>query len=537
MSFRPRLLGTLLVAVVVCGSPAVSTAQAQDPTENAKTLYFGAGTCKRCHVEKRQTFPGDDQIALMKEFDIWSSKDRHNNSLRRLKEDHKARCDAMDAILQWKDKSGKPVKVTEDARCLSCHAIDVPPEQKAGNNASNTFDPNEGVTCTACHGAVERGPNIKNWVTAHIAGAQDETSWRTLSMKDKTATGFVNLRDPVVRSKVCLSCHVGNAAENKVITHEMYAAGHPPLPSIEVATFSEQEPRHYRLGREQNNDVARKYVGYEAGELEETKLALIAAVMNLRENMSLTASLVDKSSDYDKDAKSWPEIARFDCAACHHELKRPSWRQERGYQVSPGRILPPLWPEALVSAAVAVTTSSPEEFKKVAEEYKGLVTKLYEAYDARQFGDPAKIKSAAGALVAWSDGVLAKATKLKYDEVTTRKILEALVTTALSGQLDYDAARQVAWAFRKIYREYNEVVPAAKKTIKVSPLDKLKIDPLVNKLSSSLSLDVRTDKNGRATGIIENLAERMRSMNDYDPATFQTTFEELGTKLKLIPKK
>lgn len=525
MSTQPRLDGCFAATLLLASFGFLSNAGAQQNAQ-VQERYFGAKYCAGCH-EKGPGGAFTDQIVLLNEFTTWANKDRHNNSLSRLKVDHKERCAQMDAILKW------PKPVTEDARCLSCHAVSVDGAVIAGQ----TFDANEGVTCTACHGSEKSIPGQSSWVTAHIVGQANEDQWRKLPTDKKTATGFKNLRDPVERSKLCLSCHVGNVAEGKVITHEMYAAGHPPLPSIEIATFSEQQPRHYRLGREQKDPVAVKYVGFESGELEETKIALIGAIMNLRENMALTSALVDKPADHDKNMKAWPEIARFDCAACHHELKRPSWRQERGYQVSPGRILPPLWPEALVSAAVAVTTSTPEEFKKVAEEYKALVTKLYEAYDARQFGDPAKIKAAASAIVAWSDGLLAKATKLKYDEVTAKKILESLISTALSGQLDYDAARQVAWAFRKVYHEYNEVVPAAKKTIKVSPLDKLKVDPLVTKLSSSLSLDVRTDKNGRATGIIENLAERMRSMNDYDPASFQATFEELGGKLKLIARK
>ncbi len=525
MSNRPRLDGCFAATLLLAGLGITSTAGAQQGAP-VQERYFGAKYCAGCH-EKGPGGAFTDQIVLLNEFNTWVNKDRHNNSLSRLKVDHKDRCAKMDAILKW------PKTVTEDRRCLTCHAVSVEGAVIAGQ----TFDANEGVTCTACHGSEKSIPGQGSWVTAHIVGQANEDQWRKLSVDKKVATGFKNLRDPVERSKMCLSCHVGNAAEGKVITHEMYAAGHPALPSIEISTFSEQQPRHYRLGREQKDPVAAKYVGFESGELEETKIALVGAIMNLRENMALTASLVDMPADHDAKAKAWPEIARFDCAACHHELKRPSWRQERGYQVSPGRILPPLWPEALVSAAVAVTTSGPDEFKKVAEEYKSLVTKLYDAYDARQFGDPVKIKAAASAIVAWSDGLLAKATKLKYDDATAHKILGALIQTGMSGQLDYDAARQVAWAFRKVYREYNEVVPAVRKSIKVSPLDKLKIDPLMNKLTTSLSLDVRTDKNGRATGIIENLAERMRSMNDYDPAAFQATLEELGGKLKLVPKK
>ena len=59
-----------------------------------------------------------------------------------------------------------------------------------------------------------------------------------------------NLRDPVVRGDVCSSCHIGSAAEGKVVTHAMYAAGHPPLPNFELATFSRNLPQHWRDRRD-----------------------------------------------------------------------------------------------------------------------------------------------------------------------------------------------------------------------------------------------------------------------------------------------
>ena len=38
-------------------------------------------------------------------------------------------------------------------------------------------------------------------------------------------------------AEVCLSCHVGNAQQGKVVTHEMFAAGHPPISGFEIETF------------------------------------------------------------------------------------------------------------------------------------------------------------------------------------------------------------------------------------------------------------------------------------------------------------
>ena len=67
--------------------------------------------------------------------------------------------------------------------------------------------------------------------------------WRT---KKYEQYGMTNLRDPVRRTELCLSCHLGDIACGKFVTHDMFAAGHPPLPAFEVESFLEQMPPHWR---------------------------------------------------------------------------------------------------------------------------------------------------------------------------------------------------------------------------------------------------------------------------------------------------
>src|SRR5438034_7388462 len=43
-----------------------------------------------------------------------------------------------------------------------------------------------------------------------------------------------------------MECHAGNAEKGKVVTHAMFAAGHPPLPNFEVGYFSRNLPQHWR---------------------------------------------------------------------------------------------------------------------------------------------------------------------------------------------------------------------------------------------------------------------------------------------------
>src|SRR5205085_7444380 len=96
--------------------------------------------------------------------------------------------------------------------------------------------------------------------------------------------------NPTNRAALCASCHVGNAAEGKFVTHAMYAAGHPLLPSLEVATFSDEMPRHWQYIKEKPAAI-QKLLGFPPGEvaLERTKLVLTSGVATFQSAMDLLA--------------------------------------------------------------------------------------------------------------------------------------------------------------------------------------------------------------------------------------------------------
>src|SRR5437867_13430626 len=97
-----------------------------------------------------------------------------------------------------------------------------------------------------------------------------------------------------------MSCHVGNAAEGKVVTHAMFAAGHPPLPPIEIATFSRNEPQHWRDAKEvpyfqeknhkddkETYEQIKNIYHLKNVSFQRTQWALIGSVVALRETMKL----------------------------------------------------------------------------------------------------------------------------------------------------------------------------------------------------------------------------------------------------------
>src|SRR5262249_38763662 len=148
--------------------------------------------------------------------------------------------------------------------------------KKAGYEETRSKD---GVGCAVCHGT------FKPWVTEH-ANITGDNDWRSRSGDEKQKRGMIDLRNPLTRAELCMSCHIGNAQLGRVVTHDISAAGHPPLPSIEIATFTgDNMPRHWKLMRklpffQQNEGNVKLMAGYHYGKgvLEETRTAAVSGV-------------------------------------------------------------------------------------------------------------------------------------------------------------------------------------------------------------------------------------------------------------------
>ena len=107
----------------------------------------------------------------------------------------------------------------------------------------------------------------------------DDEEWHDLGrMSKERHYGMTDLWDPARRAQLCASCHVGDVREGKVVTHAMYAAGHPPLPGLEVATFSEQMPRHWQYLSEKPPEV-QKLLQYNPAQLEKSQLVAVSGAL------------------------------------------------------------------------------------------------------------------------------------------------------------------------------------------------------------------------------------------------------------------
>lgn len=449
-------------------------------------FYFGATYCAGCHeVRNKGT---TSQICRFIEYAEWKGKDKHQNAFEVLKGE---RAQGMGKLL------GFDVTKPENG-CVACHGVVVKDEQLTQN-----FEPEkraaEGVTCVACHGA------YRDWAVEHAAPGG--RIWTNLDREQKEKHfGMVDLWDPAIRARKCDSCHIGNIDDGKFLTHAMYAAGHPPLPGIELSQFSDQEPKHWQYLAEKPKDVQQR-LQYDGKELEKSKLVVVNGVVALRESIRL---LADQAKA--KGASASLDLTHFDCYACHHDLNVPGWRQPRGYDGSPpGRPKPRPWPHALTRLAL----------RHVGQDDAALDAKLKplrDAFDARPFGDPDAVARKAADVVAWLDGLGTDVGKAACDRPAAAKMLPMLCDIAAATTPDYDSARQVAWAFRTIYGELHgdDRHPADPKVLDV-----------IKALNAELKLDL--PKGIEPEVIVTHLDETLDRVADYDPARFKAHMAELKT--------
>lgn len=499
-SIQSFMLATLISFLL----PTSSSAQEKKDVW-ADLKYQSAAKCGECHALPRgNQLPSDDpsskelrawDVVLMTEYSIWKTHDKHAQSYAVLVGPRGKR---MGEIL------GQDV-TKQETGCLSCHAMGNL-SAKADLGGLDTLD---GVSCAGCH-----GPSSK-WVGEHA-----EFNWRKKTASQKHDLGMRDLRDPEVRSTLCVSCHIGNAGEGKIVTHAMFAAGHPPLTPIEIATFSKNEPQHWRDPKSVpyfKNADAEKKKNYHLEDIDffQTRLALVGALVSLKETVKLAADRADFTSknpallwpeimmganppknvaEQQEQAKAaWPEIAmaHSDCFACHHDLKYPGFRQVRGYgfhlaqrpllRVSPGRPLLRSWPISLVEAALIASETPVDDIEK------GL-NSILASSNEKPFGNPETIKSASDQLVKACDVALAKLRAKKLDKATVARTVQELLRLytkpSPDGKFitpDYESARQLASLLEVVSEELNEKKGSILPVTELSVL--LNIYPYQNRIS------------------------------------------------------
>lgn len=474
----------VMAAAVVAGVVALATAPAvapraaaapQDPADpvvpkEGEAAKYDTTACRTCHYKAPEAVKDDafskdfqsNEFVLLTEGNTWTQQDPHSRAY---------------AVLQ-PGADGKPglgqqmskllgYDVTKAPQCLTCHAIDTAPTKPlAEKTFADHFAVDEGITCNACHGL--RRP----WQINHYDPNKKFIPWRVYAPEKKEKDGLRNLRDPGVRAAFCATCHVGSAAEGKVVTHEMYAAGHPPLPPFELGTFMDCQPKHwgapvYSSLAYFEGDNAAKFAARGNQKLPENwqwelyrfhptdKEVFVArsvaagAIASLQSEMRMLAA--DAATVAVNPKADGIDYARFDCYACHHNLVVPSDRQKRGYDGKPGR--PPM--KAWLAALPGVVADHADSLPPLAGAGKAFQSKwaaVRTAALSRPFGDPAAVKVAAEDMAKWCDDFLAKSAnggRPLYTKAESERLLATIGAAATSDKwtADPEAAMHLTWAY------------------------------------------------------------------------------------------
>lgn len=450
--------------------------------------YVGVRACAQCHSAPQEInkVPADrpqTDFVHLTEYVTWRDLDKHSQAYASLKNERSVH---MGKLLG--------VDVTATAvGCINCHAMNFP-EAKRGD----LFEIADGVSCDGCHGPAS------DWLVPHYT----KKDWRTLPAAEKEKLGFLDVRNPVVRAKMCVSCHVGNAAEGKIVTHEMYAVGHPPLPSIEVQTFADNLPKHWRNPGEKPAWV-REQLGHTGDDLYVTKSLLIGGAVSLRQSLELLSATAAKRDG----TGAWPELTQFDCYACHHDLRSKSWRQERGYTATPGRPQFRTWPASLAKLSLTSLGRSGADLDAA-------LKPVQLAGSSQPFGKPDEITTQSTTAVKWLDAdVLSPLRDKKIDRTAAERLLVSLCELSAESAPDYDSARQIAWAFNAIYKELHP--------------DAATHDPRITQALKHLDRDLRLTLPSRKNNetIETTLADTLRTVADYDPTMVRQQFQQIKTAL------
>ncbi len=535
------------------------------PPMGAEIKLLGASECKFCHEEeapeKRERYQktlGYRFIRLW-ENKVWGTHDLHADAFKNLLTDYnkgpsKAPANAVATVMEKNLRQAyadqPDYKVTTDTRCLACHATTVNPVTPAAVAAwtPKSFSTAEGVSCEMCHGHgtaykdIHQSPAPVPNADPDAEGSQ-YVPWREADTTWKSNWGLVNLRDPAVAVARCASCHVGNLAEGRFVRHEFYAAGHPPLPPLDLLAYSREQPRHWGLPGERgltyfdglDADKAWKVFHFKKGESAAARRFAESAVATLKANLDLTAQL---AADAEKTNEGL-DYSAFDCYACHHDLKYPSDRQARGYVGPPGRPLfrPAPFALARVVTEHAATFKGGEAFAGRAAKIVEVEKTLAKAFGAKTFGDPALIQKALADRDAVTRETLTAFGNLSYDKAARDSLLDAVSAAAGRPVADPEVAQLLVWAHETL--ELDKAGPPSSPKDDQAPPPPKAVADLHAKVGGFVVTRLRPGakfmhevtpttpqpKLGREP-VAARIGERMRVFNAFDARQFQPAFAD-----------
>jgi hypothetical protein len=161
------------------------------------------------------------------------------------------------------------------------------------------------------------------------------------------------------------------------------------------------------------------------------------------------------------------------------------------------------------------------------EELESKLGHLEAAMAERPFGNLEKAGPTAREIIRWLDQPLKLLDqKVQYkpaidarivDQATALTMLHALGKHPDDWMPDYETARQLAWAFQTIYREWSRKPNQPKKEI---------VDTL-HRLDRQLQLTLGPGLAAQRTAILDSIGGRLSAAANYNPREFVTEFQLL----------
>ena len=394
-----------LLAVVLFGCTTASLIAAAELPEDGVHKHMGVATCaaSQCHGS---AIPRDATGVLQNEYVTWTQADPHSKAYEVLSNEQSRRIAARLGI----------GRAREAKICLDCHADNVPADKRG-----EKFQLSDGVGCEACHGGAE------NWLSTHYNAP-------AVSHADNLAAGLYPAENPVARAELCLSCHLGT--RDKFATHRIMAAGHPRL-AFELDTFTElwrtlgRQP-HYRLDADYQERKETWSHGYTWA---------VGLLAEARRRLQLIRS------PHFETPGMFPELAFYDCHACHRTMKTVQWRAlPRHGGAGPGV---PFINDGTFVMSLALARSIEQA------EAEGLESALTTMHRASGRSVSA-VRDAAAELDAILARIESRLTPRKLRDRERLVLEEVLATGAEGNYLDYVSAEQAFMAVQMLVIELDD---------------------------------------------------------------------------------
>jgi len=388
------------LAVVLALSYCTGLA-AQALPEQGADLHRGVATCATsvCHGK---VSPDTESTVWLNEYRVWLRKDFHSRAYRTLQT-----AQSKTIARKLGLPSAHAAKI-----CLDCHTDNVPVAARG-----KRFQISDGVGCEACHGGSER------WLESHA-----ET---TTSHAANLAKGMYPTEQPLARARLCLSCHLGT--KDKFATHQIMGAGHPRL-SFELETFTVNQPAHYEVD----------------ADYRQRKPAISSV------NMWLSGLAVTSLQTLELLQQPWftdqtlvPELAFYQCHACHHPMDDLRWQPEGGSDALPPGMAR-LNDGSLQVLLAVLEQTAPQQAGKLAQGIGSL--------HSASLGDRAAVVAAAQSLHAVIMPLVEVLSTADYTSEKMRILRKGLLGQAASGRFrHFTAAEQVFLAVETLCLSLEEV--------------------------------------------------------------------------------